>query len=579
MAADEQLFDEEVDVLAVGSGAGGMVSALTANAAGLDTLIIEKSGLFGGSTAMSGGGAWLPNAPAFKRLGQVDDPEKIFDYLVAIAGDKVAHGRLRRYVDEAPRMAEFLESQSTYMRNGFFWTKGYSDYHPDKGGNPLGRGLWAVPIDRRQLGEDEQYLRTGTARIKGLPKGMWLTGIDLHSINRIRWGFHPEAYRTLLRLGWRTVRARVLGERMAPNGSGLATRLRLTVREAGIPLWLNTPMTSLITDDSGAVIGVEAERNGKPFRIRARHGVVVATGGFENNEQMRTQYQPTVGKGWSMANPESQGDGQRAGQALGAAVDLMDDAWWFPVILLPAGIFGTVAERQYPGQFVVNSAGKRFVNEASPYTDFGRAQVAGHETGVSHIPAFMVIDDRAWNRSIICAQFPGKPMPAEWLESGLVKKADTIEELAEKIGVPPAALRETADRFNGFARAGKDEDFQRGESPYDNYYADPGQLNPNLMEVSKPPFYAFQVYPGDLGTKGGLLTDENARVLREDGSVIPGLYACGNASASVMGNDYAGPGATIGPAMVFGFVAARHIAVSRDEGSDEDLSAALGAVL
>jgi 3-oxosteroid 1-dehydrogenase len=567
VSSEELHFDKEVDVLAVGSGAGGMVSALTAKAAGLETLIVEKSSVFGGSTAMSGGGAWVPNAPEFKRLGQADDPETIFDYLVNIAGDKVSHERLRTYVDAAPKMAEFLESQSTYLRNGFFWNRGYPDYHPDKGGNPLGRGLWAVPIDRRLLGDDEQYLRAGTARIRGLPKGMWLTGVDLHSINKIRWGFRLGPYKTLLRLAWRTVRARVLGERMAPNGSGLATRLRLTVRDAGIPLWLNTPMKSLITDDSGRVIGIEAERDGKPFRIRARRGVVLATGGFENNEEMRTKYQPIIGKGWSMANPDSQGDGQRAGEELGAALDLMDDSWWFPVILMPGGIFGTVAERQYPGQFIVNGAGKRFTNEASPYTDFGRAQVDGHATGVSHIPAWMIIDDLSWKRNFICAHFPGRPMPPDWLESGLVKKADTIEELATKIGVPPDALRETADRFNGFARAGKDEDFHRGDSAYDHYYADPSLPNPNLMEVKKPPFYAFQVYPGDLGTKGGLLTDENARVLRKDASPIEGLYACGNASASVMGNDYAGPGATIGPAMTFAYVAGRHLAEADDGAS------------
>lgn len=569
-------FDKEVDFLAVGSGAGGMVGALSATAGGLDTLIIEKSGLFGGSTAMSGGGSWLPGAPEFKRRGQVDDPEAVYQYLFNIAGDKVTPERLRRYVEAAPAMAEFLESQSDYLRNGFFWTKGYSDYHPDRGGNPLGRGLWAVPIDRRELGEDEQYLRAGTARIRGLPKGMWLTGLDLHAINRIRWGWHPEAYRALLRLMWRTARARVLGERMAPNGSGLATRLRLTVRAKGIPLWLNTPMTSLITDDSGRVIGVEAERDGKPYSIRARRAVLVATGGFENNPEMRPKYQPIVGKGWSMANPESNGDGQRAGEAVGAALDLMDDSWWFPIIMLPSGIFGTVAERQYPGQFIVNAEGKRFVNEASPYTDFGRAQIAGHATGVDHIPAWMIIDDHSWKRNIICAHFPGKPMPSEWTESGYVKRADTIEDLAREIGVPPDALRATQERFNGFVRNGRDEDFHRGESPYDNYYADPGLKNPNLMEVSKPPYYAFQIFPGDLGTKGGLLTDENARVLRPDGTVIEGLYACGNASASVMGNDYAGPGATIGPAMTFGYVAGQHAAA--DSSHESESTAAIASV-
>ncbi len=571
---DSAAYDAEFDVVAVGSGAGGMVAALTAHAQGLETVVLEKAAVFGGSTAMSGGGAWLPNAPYFRRIGEHDDPEKILQYLVRIAGDDVSHERLRRYVDEAPRMAEFLESQSRWFRNAFFWNRGYSDYHPDKGGNPLGRGLWAAPIDRRLLGEDEQRLRTGTARIRGLPKGMWLTGADLHAINRIRWGFFPEAYRALLRLAWRTVRARVLGERMAPNGSALATRLRLAVRDAGIPLWLETPMTSLVTDDDGRVVGVAAERAGSRLRIRARRGVILATGGFENNPEFRSRYQPTVGKGWSMGSPDSQGDGHRAGKAVGAALDLMDDAWWFPVILLPDGVFGTVAERQYPGQFIVNGAGTRFVNEASPYTDFGRAQVTGHETGISHIPAWMVIDDRAWKRNIVCAHFPGRPMPREWLESGLVKKADSIEQLAEQLGLPAAALRETQERFNRFARQGRDEDFHRGESAYDNWYADPTQPNPNLAPVDRPPFYAFQVYPGDLGTKGGLLTNENAQVLRPDGSVIEGLYACGNVSASVMGHDYAGPGATIGPAMTFGYVAARELAQSRPDEAIAESAAA-----
>jgi succinate dehydrogenase/fumarate reductase flavoprotein subunit len=572
-AGADTAWDTEVDVLIVGSGGGGMTAALAAKAAGLEPFVIEKAALFGGSTSMSGGGVWVPNAPVFKRLGENDDPAKILDYLIAIAGERVDHKRLERYVEAAPQMMEFLEQQSPYLGDAFFWSRGYSDYHPDKGGNPLGRGLWAKPIDRRKLGEDDPYLRAGKVRLPGLPRGMWMTGLDLHSINRIRWGVGGLGpYKTLFTLAWRVVRHRLFGEQMVANGAALATRLRLALREKGIDISLQTPMKELIVED-GRVVGVLAERDGKPFRIRARRGVLLATGGFENNPEMRPKYQPTVGKGWSVANPDSQGDGIRAGEAAGAAIDLMDDAWWYPVFQLPGRLFGSVAERQYPGQFVVNGAGKRFVNEATPYTDFGHAQIEGHETGVSHIPAWMVLDSRAWKRNIICGHFPGWPMPKDWLESGMVKKADSFRELAGEIGVPPDALEETAARYNGFARQGKDEDFHRGESPYDNWYADPSSPNPNLAEVSKGPFYAFQIFPGDLGTKGGVLTDENARALRPDGTVIEGLYACGNASASVMGNDYAGPGATIGPAMTFGFVAARHIA-GVDLSDDEPTSAA-----
>jgi 3-oxosteroid 1-dehydrogenase len=431
----------------------------------------------------------------------------------------------------------------------------------------MGRGVWASPIDRRVLGDMEASLRTVRGRIRGLPSGMWLTSRDLHSINRLRWNLSVSPYKTLGTMIARWLRAHLLGERMAANGSALVIRLFMTLREMGVPLWLSTPMRTLVTDETGRVIGVEAERNGRTFRIGARYGVMVATGGFENNPEMRLKYLATVGTGWSTASPDNQGDGQRAGEAIGAALELMSEAWWSPVIKLPGTLFGSVAERQYPRQFIVNSLGLRFVNEASPYVDFGRAQIAAHETGVSHIPAYMIIDDGARKRNFICGHFPGRAMPTDWLSSGLVKKADTVEGLAEQLAMPPENLRHTLDRFNDFARHGRDDDFHRGDSVYEHFYGDPSQRNPNLMELSTPPFYSFEVYPGDLGTKGGLLTDEDARVLKPDGSVIPGLYACGNASASVMGNDYPGPGATIGAAMTFAWVGGRHIAQEAAETS------------
>jgi 3-oxosteroid 1-dehydrogenase len=557
MGASEQSFDHEVDVLVVGSGAGGLVSAWAAAGEGLDTLVIEKAELYGGNSALSGGGAWIPNAPEFLRQGQRDDPEKLLAYLRAIAPG-VAPERQRRYLEEAPRLAAALET-TPFFRNGFFWAKGYSDYHPDKGGNPLGRGLWAAPIDKRHLGDDGASLRGGTARIPGAPKGMWLTSVDFHDLTALRWGGW-RGKRTLLRLARRTVEARLRGQQMMTSGAALVTRLRLVLRQAGVPLWLNTPMQSLITDDEGRVVGVAALRDGRPTRIGASRGVILATGGFEFSEEMRDHYQSAVGKGWSSGSPDNTGDGIRAGERVGGALSLMDDAWWMPAMQIPGGVWPLVAERAYPEQFIVNAAGRRFTNEASPYTDFVHDQLAGHSTGVSHIPVFMIVDQHAWTHNIIAGHLPGKPMAKAWLESGLVQRADSLAELAGRIGVPPAALQETAERFNRFARQGRDEDYHRGESAYDNYYGNPAYPNPNLGEVTQPPFYAFRLVPGDLGTKGGLLTDENAHVLRDDGTVIAGLYATGNVSASVMGNDYAGPGATIGPAMTFGWIAAHDIA-------------------
>lgn len=572
MAVD-QGFDVEVDVLAVGSGAAGMVTALTARAEGLDALVIEKSTYFGGSTARSGGGAWVPNAPALLREGQRDDPADIVAYLERLAGDRVPRSRIERFVDQAPKMMAFLEGRSKWLHDGFFWISGYSDYHPDLGGHPLGRGVWASPIDRRLLGEEMAHLHPGVKRMQ-LPLGAWITSVDLHDLLAFRWGglSHKKIF---LKLAWRIARARALGERIGVSGQALATRLRLALRDEGVPLWRETPMTALVTDDDGRVIGVEAQRDGRPLRIRARRGVMLAAGGFDHNLEMRRRLQPGIEEDWSLGSATNTGDAILLGQQLGAAVDLMEDAWWMPTMPAVDGtLVGLVAERQYPGQFIVNGAGQRFVNEAAPYVVFCQTQLAGHQTGVRHIPAWMIVDERAWKRNIIAGHIPGTPMPRKWKELGSAHTAPTLEELARKIDVPPDALRATADRYNGFARQAHDDDFGRGDSPYDNYYGDPSYPNPNLAPVDRAPFYAFALTPGDLGTKGGLLTDEDGRVVREDGSVIPGLYASGNTSASVMGTKYAGPGATLGPAMTFAYLAARHMARSATAHDDPVAAAA-----
>jgi 3-oxosteroid 1-dehydrogenase len=553
-------FDHEVDVLVVGSGAGGMVTALTAQAQSLEPLIIEKSRYWGGSSARSGGGAWVPNAPALLREGQRDDPEQVIDYVMAIAGDRVPRARIARYVHEAPKMMEFLESQSQWLAEGFFWIRGYSDYHPDQGGSALGRGLWATPIDRRLLGEEMATLHPGVRRMQ-LPLGAWITSIDLHELLAVRWGGLSHK-KILLTLAWRILRARVLGERIGASGQALTTRLRLTLRDKGIDIWLQTPMQELLTDEDGRVIGVRAQRDGRPFTIRARRGVVLATGGFDHNLPMRERYQPGITQDWSLGAATNVGDGIAAGESLGAATDLMEDAWWQPVMPSAAdgSLVGLVAERQYPGQFIVNGEGRRFVNEATPYITFCQTVLAGHQTGVSHIPCWQIIDSVAWKRNIIAGHLPGFPMPKPWIKAGTAFTAGSLRELAGQINIDPITLQETADRYNALVDSGHDDDFGRGDSAYDRYYGDPSYPNPNLARVARPPFYAFAIVPGDLGTKGGLLTDEDARVLRGDGSVIEGFYACGNVSASVMGTKYAGPGATLGPAMAFGYVAAAHIA-------------------
>jgi len=559
-------FDHTVDVLIVGSGGGGMTAALTATARGLSALVVEKSSHFGGSTALSGGGIWVPGAPAQRREGYVPAPEGVVGYLRQITDGLVSEARIRQYVESSPKMLELLEGLSGWLE--FVWKPGYADYYPElPGGSELGSTINVPPIDLRKLGADEQKLLTPLALA---PKGIWLGPKELRSFYRIRQSWAGKG--VLLKLISRMVRARVLGERIAAIGQSLAARLRLAMREHGIPLWLDTPMIELLTDAEGSVTGALVEREGVKQRIGARHGVILASGGFDHDMAWRKEYLPEVDQDWSFGNPAAMGDGIRAGEKVGAATDLLDEAWWFPAIQWPDGRMQFMLnERMMPAQFIVNGDGKRFINEAAPYMDFGHAMIDGQRSGVTHIPCWLITDHRSFNRYVVGGHLPipkvpfapvptGRKVPAAWLESGVVKAATNWDEMAAKIGIPAAQLRETARRFNELAHKGHDDDFNRGDSVYDNYYGDPTLPNPNLYPLEDPPYYAFRVVLGDLGTSGGLRTDEYARVLRPDDTVVSGLYAVGNTSAAVMGRSYAGAGATIGPAMTFGFVAANHAA-------------------
>jgi 3-oxosteroid 1-dehydrogenase len=562
----ESAFDHEVDVLVVGSGGGGMTAALKADAAGLDTLVVEKSAQFGGSTALSGGGIWVPGAPAQRRAGYSPSPEGTFEYLKQITEGLVSDARLRQYVDAAPEMMDFLEKSSSWFE--FVWKPGYADYYPElPGGSERGSTINVPELDLRKLGAEERNLLTPLALA---PKGIWFAPKDLRLFYQVRQNWRGKV--VLLKLIWRMFRAHVFGERMAAIGQSLMARMRLALRDHDIPLWLNAPMTELLTDVEGRVVGAVIERDGTAQRIGARRGVILAAGGFDHDMEWRRQHLPELEQDWSFGNPASMGDGIRAGEKVGAATDLLDEAWWFPAMCWPGGrLQFMLNERMMPSQFVVNGDGKRFINEAAPYMDFAHAMIEGQRTGVTHIPCWLVTDIRSFHRYVVGGHLPIPKIPLApvptgwkvskaWLESGIVKQGSSFEELAGAIGVPAANLRATADRFNELARKGHDDDFNRGDSAYDNYYGDPTLPNPNLYPIGAPPYYAFQIILGDLGTSGGLRTDEHARVLRDDDSVIAGLYATGNVTAAVMGRSYAGAGATIGPAMTFGYVAAKHLA-------------------
>ncbi len=537
-------------MVVVGAGGAGMAAALAAASQGLDTLLVEKSHYFGGSTARSGGGVWIPGNYALVEAGEADDPAEAKRYLDAIVGDTVPKLNRDTFIDRGPEVMDFLR-EHTPVR--FAWVPEYSDYLPESpGGRVRGRSVEPVPLDARFLGEELDRLHPPYTKA---PANLIVTQADFRKIS----------------LGLRTIRgpltmARVLltrllsilrGRKMFAMGNALAIGLRHGLAQAGVPVAYDTELTDLVVED-GRVVGVRVLSNGEERTILAARGVILGSGGFERNLELRQRYQPKpTSIDWTTGAESNTGGGHLAGMAAGADVALMDDAWWGPTIPLPRGPWFALAERNLPGSIIVNSAGNRFMNEALPYVEAVHEIYRGEETGVPHVPAWMVIDQRYRNRYLFAGLSPRQPFPRRWYDHGTIKRADTVEALAAEIGVPAEALRATVDRFNGFARSGVDEDFHRGESAYDKYYSDPTvKPNPSLHTIDRGPFYAAKIVPGDLGTKGGLVTDEGSRVLRPDGTAIPGLYAAGNVSAAVMGRTYAGPGATIGPALVFGYLAA-----------------------
>ncbi|MGW5847465.1 3-oxosteroid 1-dehydrogenase [Streptomyces sp. NPDC055254] len=545
----------EYDVVVVGSGAAGMTAALTAAKRGLSVLVVEKAPTFGGSAARSGAGIWLPNNSVILGAGVPDTPQKAATYLAAVVGPEVPADRQAAFLDNGPRMLDFVMAHSPLA---FRFMDGYSDYYPDlPGGLPNGRSIEPDQIDGNILGGELARLNPPYMPV---PAGMVVFSADYKWLNLAAVNAKGLAVSTECLA--RGAKAALRGEKPLTMGQALAAGLRAGLQRAGVPVWLSSPLVDLV-QEGGAVTGVVVEQAGVRGTVRARRGVVIGSGGFEHNAAMRAQYQQQpIGTQWSVGAKENTGDGIRAGQRAGAALALMDDAWWGPSIPLPGEPYFCLAERTLPGGLIVNGNGARFVNEAAPYSDVVHVMYDRDRNAAgSHIPAWLIVDQNYRNKYLFKDIPPTIVFPDAWYEAGAAKKAWTWDALAGRIGVPAGALRATLNRFNAQAWTGNDSDFHRGATAYDHYYTDPN-VHPNscLAPVWAPPFYAFKIVPGDLGTKGGIVTDARARALRADGSVIRGLYAAGNASAAVMGRSYAGAGSTIGPAMTFGYVAANDLA-------------------
>jgi len=558
------------DVIVVGSGAGAMTSALFAAEQGLSVLVVEKSDKFGGTSAISGGGIWIPNNHYFAAKGGRDSFELALQYLKAATGEHGDEPRLRAYLEHAPQMIRALEENS-HVR--YAVAHKYPDYYPQlPGALAGGRTLDPELFDTGLLGDELANLRTPSPSTLLMGRIAW-TARHAHKAMSRSFGWRLLILGLMLRykldFKWRRKGRR---DRRAALGSALVASLRRSLMDRKVPLWLNTDFQALLTDN-GRVTGVQVSRDGQPQQLHARRAVIFGSGGFEQNQALRERFlpQPTA-RDWSATPPgNNTGAALQAGMALGAATALMDWAWWAPTIAVPGeekprGVF---AERAFPGAIVVNSLGRRFVNEAAPYLEFVDAMYRdNHGSGGQSIPAWVIFDARFRFNYAMGPLMPAQVMPdsrlrKEWLNT-LYFKADSLPALAAQIGVDSAGLEQTVKRMNEFARTGIDTEFGRGGNVFDRYYGDSNvKPNPCLAPLGKGPFYAMRLDAGDIGTKGGLLTNEHAQVVSETGEAIPGLYAIGNCSASVMGTSYPGAGGTLGPAMTFGYIAANHIAANR----------------
>ncbi|GEM31723.1 3-oxosteroid 1-dehydrogenase [Nocardia neocaledoniensis NBRC 108232] len=555
------MSDREYDVVVVGSGAAGMTAALAAAHNGLSVVVLEKAAHYGGSTARSGGGVWIPGNKALKASGRPDDREEARTYLHSIIGDVVPAEKIDTYLDRGAEAFDFVLDHTPLKMK---WVPGYSDYYPEApGGLAQGRSCEPTPFNGKVLGAELANLEPPYAKA---PLNVVVMQADFVRLNLIK--RHPKGMMRALRVGARTYLAKFTGKHLLGMGQAIIAAMRKGLLDAGVPVLLNTPLTDLVVTD-GRVTGVKATVDGETVTFTARYGVVLGSGGFEHNADMRAKYQrQPITTEWTTGAAANTGDGIVAGMAAGATVGFMEDAWWGPTIFKGGKPWFALAERNLPGTIMVNDRGERFGNESAPYVEavhtmYGGEYGQGAGPG-ENIPAWLVFDQRYRNRYIFAGLQPGQRFPSRWLENDYIVKADSIEELAERIGVPAENLAATVTRFNGFAATGKDEDYGRGNSHYDRYYGDPTvKPNPCLAEISQGPFFAAKIVPGDLGTKGGLVTDTAGRVLREDDSVIEGLYAAGNTSAPVMGHTYAGPGATIGPAITFAYLAVLDIVAAK----------------
>ena len=553
------MAEQEYDLIVVGSGAGAMLGAIRAQEQGLKTLVVEKADLFGGTSALSGGGIWIPVNYDQKNAGVKDDLETAFSYMKRCVRGMATDDRVLAYVETANKMAEYLRQIGIPYRA----MAKYADYYPHiEGSKPGGRTMDPVDFNAAKLGVAAlETMRPGPPGNQLFGR-MSISAFEAHSMLsrefKSRFTIIGIMLKYFLDYPWRNKSRR---DRRMTGGQALVAGLLTAANKAGVQMWRNAPLKELVKDAAGRVTGVIIEKEGQRLQVNAKRGVLLGAGGFERNQEMREQYlnKPTQAEWTATPVGGNTGDAHRAGQAVGAQLHLMDWSWGVPTMDVPKepAYRGIFVERSLPGCMVVNNKGLRFLNESGPYPEFQQAMLADHAKGNGAVPAWIVFDANFRAQNPIGPLMPGSAVPdskvrKSWLNN-VYWKGETLDDLAAQIGVDAAGLKDSARRMTEYAKTGKDLDFDRGGNVFDRYYGDPRLKNPNLGPIEKGPFYAMRLWPGEIGTKGGLLTDREGRVLNTEGQVIDGLYCVGNNSASVMGPAYAGAGSTLGPAMTFAF--------------------------
>jgi len=562
----------EYDLVIVGSGGGSMCAALVAHSLGKSVVILEKQSVVGGSTSFSGGVWWIPNHPLLARAGVTDSYQAGRDYLDAVVahdGPAVTRERSDAFLKAGPAMIAFLEEQGMKLRRPHDTWPDYYDERP--GGLAQGRSIMAEPFNVHELGEWEAKLSQYPPMME-LPLG-------------------PDEFPTLflmkrttagklktLKYAAKAIADKLTGRQTVTNGAAIQGRMLQIALKADLAPLPDTPVHDFIVE-GGRVVGVRATHDGKPVEVRARGGVLVNSGGFSRNAAFREKHarQPSSAD-WTSANPGDTGEVLQAMMDLGAATDCLDTAWWVVTSRNTNGDWPLGAvwkdgrilpfmhhlDLSLPFSIMVDQDGRRIADESGAYMEIGERLYQRQEETGRAIPAWMIFDARHRARYPWGAQAPGVT-PREWLETGYMKKADTLEELAVLCGVDQGGLKAEVDRYNAMCKTGIDTDFGRGGRAFDRAHGDPTVTpNPNMGPIEQGPFHACAIYPGDVGTAGGVVTDPYARVVRADGSVIEGLYATGNCTASVFGRTYPGAGASIGASFTFGFIAAHHAAGSNE---------------